>query len=172
MRKQNVTKLLLPVTAFCFSTAHAASAVPVLFPPGHQPVAMNEPLQVAIDVIQFDLGEGRIVSAARGAELQFQHGSVGIEAHVANGTVTLVDLPGNQVIPLNPGTTHTLESLAAAHADDAERGLPMPPALPTYRLPDAVLVKQQHYIKSLRIDVRDLNRGLASIIRAFTGASR
>ena len=123
---------------------------------------------------QIELSPDLILSAGRGASFNISYpddaGVVTISLFV--GPVAVFDIKRNRLIELKPGQnslslTEGLppvgsESGSALATRDAVLRSP-------YRLSDWIMARQQQYLGSLKIELRDLNKGLASIIRSLVG---
>lgn len=152
----------LPVAAADFSPQ-------VLFPAGQSlPAAADGVITVEGPLLQIELRPGQVISAQNGARLSLaKAGAIGsdIELVVLHGSVTWLDVTTNTISPLLPGT-YTM-----APTGLVERGrFPRDEAdtlAPGYRLADAIMTQQQKYLDSLKVDVRDINHFLASIIRGL-----
>jgi hypothetical protein len=140
----------------------------ILFPPGQAwPTNASDAVTVEGALLQIELRPGQVISAQKGARLSLVQvgGSDNLELGVLQGSVIWLDMATNTISPLLPGT------YAIAPAGLVERGrIPRdePDTLaPGYRLADAVMTQQQKYLDSLKVDVRDINHFLASIIRGL-----
>lgn len=149
----------------------AASAEPappviaarVLYPADYR-LPAGERVRVATDLLQLDLGHGRVLSAQRGAEFEI---ALTGDLIVARGPVQLADLTLDSFRPLPLGS-HAVAASTASLVDSAE-----PATQDTrYQLSNAVMVRQQQYLDSLKIDVRDINQLLANVIRALAPKSK
>jgi hypothetical protein len=95
---------------------------------------------------------------------------------IQGGAITAIDLLTNDVAVLPPGS-YRVSSITVS----APSGISPQQALaesnpissevdvmsPSFRLSDAILTQQQKYLDSLKIDVKDINKMLASIIRGL-----
>ncbi|MFA7321752.1 MAG: hypothetical protein WC000_09850 [Dokdonella sp.] len=166
----------------CPLSAMAADAFPRVVFPADYVLAIDAEGIVTADValVQVELHPGLIVSAVRGAQFAVTSGDAGSDStnfRVLQGTVIAADLLANAVTRLTPGRyVITRKSGLAAETrvvtdDTPESGNVIgndPEHLtPGYRLTDAVMVQQQKYLDSLKVDVRDVNNILASILRSL-----
>ncbi len=135
-------------------------------------------IRVASALLQIELGPGLVVSAGQGARFALMRVDGNEARHVVivlAEPVLAVNLALNQARTLATGS-HVLQAAAAAPgsteagdwavtvaAADARRRIG--PAGTDVLLGDGVMVRQQAYLDSLRIDVLPLNRAIASFIR-------
>jgi hypothetical protein len=167
------------VLAVCVLPARADGFPRVIFPEGHA-LAADAAGAVSVDValLQIELRSGLVLSATRGTRLALASAgdaeSEG-ELNVAGGSITIIDLRDNAVLRVPPGNYRlapisTDAGLAIAALPMAQSGQIAADAdvlTPGYRLSDAIMTQQQKYIDSLKIDVKDINKMLASIIRGL-----
>lgn len=162
----------------------AGDALPrVVFPAG-QALPINVAGHVTADMalLQVELLPGLIVSAPHGTQFSIATTDGEFRASgltVLRGTLTALDLQSNVVMQLPPGRYVVASSpgiAAAISAAPDETALPSGTQAahaatdtlsPGYRLSDAVMTQQQKYLDSLKVDVRDINNILASIIRGL-----
>lgn len=162
----------------------ADDALPrVAFPSG-QTLPMNAAGHVTVRtaLLQVELLPGLILSAPRGTQFSLaatngEFGASGLT--VLRGTLTALDLqsnaimqlpPGRYLLASSPGATTAISAApdATTLASGARDAQPATDTLtPGYRLSDAVMTQQQKYLDSLKVDVRDINNILASIIRGL-----
>lgn len=178
--------LLLPVTA------------PAVEPPGiifdrdkSTTLALDEPIRIESGLVQIQLGEYWVLSAARESEFIIsQSEKEGYLIRVVSGEVNLIDTLNDLLEPL-PGGTRISGPRPVPCADGAagcgrflvERPRGMSGGAgamgekatgeidphQNFRLSGAVMLKQQKYLDSIRIDIRDINKVFGSILRAFGG---
>ena len=150
---------------------------------------VDVPLQVLSPVAQIELAPGTIVSAGSGAILAFPR-MLGHDGRtvlvVVRGPAFLVNLPLNATHDLLPGSYLLVDAKKRGEvfSQDAEsEQWVVPVALHSaprqgldpsqgFRLADSVMVRQQIYLDSLRIDVTAINHALASLIRSLFPARR
>ena len=162
----------------CIVPAQAEDAFPrVLFPAGQiLPGEAEYVVTVEGALMQVELRPGLIASAQRGT--QFSLAKAGIfrqstQLNVVRGTLTLADIQTNAITQLPPGSYVINAAEITLKSDDAgsdrnSAASEEPETLtPGYRLSDAVMTQQQKYLDSLKVDVRDINKVLASIIRGL-----
>jgi hypothetical protein len=177
---------VLPFLAFlvllsCALPAAAGEEFPrVVFPDGHVLSAdPNGMVTVENSLVQIELSRGKIASAQRGTQFAISNSepSAGVvQLRVQRGTIILVDVQSNTLAQIPPGSYRIhpegIEAVGpftvrgGAEADDAEV------STPSYRLSDAVMTQQQKYLDSLKVDIRDINKALASIIRSLVPRHR
>ena len=143
---------------------------------------IGAPLQVLSAVAQIELGPAIVVSAGEGAILGFLRA----EEHpgrlvitLLRGPALLLNLVDNGVRDLHPG--RYLAALDASSANSLARGggqddwvvqltsvdlerRSFEPAQ-GFHVADSVMIRQQSYLDSLRIDVSPINQALVSLIR-------
>lgn len=158
-----LSRLLMPLPG-----AAGDSSPQILFPPDQAwPADASGAITVEGALLQIELRPGQVISAQRGARLSLVKTGSGneVELSVLHGPVIWLDIATNTVSPLPPGT------YIVAPTGLVERGrIPRDEAdtlTPGYRLADAIMTQQQKYLDSLKVDVRDINHFLASIIRGL-----
>jgi len=149
----------------------------VVFPAGYgMPLQADGVVTVDTAWLQIELQPGWVVAAQRGTQFAIAVTDPVRQLtvlRVQRGTMTLIGLQTNALVRLPIGsygiTPAGLDSnfhdaspaVNSAPDEDAE------PLTPGYRMSDAVMTQQQKYLDSLKVDIRDINRGLASIIRGL-----
>jgi hypothetical protein len=141
----------------------------VLF--GFLPQAQENELsfEVSGNLLQIQLTPTLVVSAGEGALLNLYPGAdEGYVLTVNGGAVIVLELDTDRIIELPPGAYRlgTRTALAIddrATATDYKQG---------FALADSIMVRQESYLEMLRIDVRDINKGLVSLIRRLFPSSR
>ncbi len=172
--------VLVLVVSFLFNVQplSAAEQFPrVVYPQGHV-LAVDSDAAVVVDValLQIELSPGLYLSAPRGT--RFAAGTWGNASpdqrlQVVGGDLTVLNLQSNAVAVLPPGHYRIAQgtgrsTISAIPAPDASPLASTRESIsPDYRLSDVVMTQQQKYLDSLKIDVRDLNKALASIIRGL-----
>lgn len=162
----------------CVVPARAADAVPrVLFPAGQTlPVEAESVVTVEGALMQVELRQGLILSAQRGTQFSIAKAGLvsnAMQLNVLRGTLTLADIQTNAVTRLPLGSYAISPTGISVHPGDASpnrndaTGAETETLAPGYRLSDAVMTQQQKYLDSLKVDVRDINHILASIIRGL-----
>jgi hypothetical protein len=155
----------------CAVSAGAADTLPrVVFPPGY---ALPEGVVTVEGALtQVEVRQGQIVSAQRGD--QFSMATAGllsdaIHLNVLRGILTLVDVETNAITQLPPGSYVIAATGVSLKPGDGSSipGGDTEALAPGYRLSDAVMTQQQKYLDSLKVDIRDINHVLASIIRGL-----
>ncbi len=120
--------------------------------------------EVAGNLLQIQLTPSLVVSAGQGALLNLFSGpDGGFLLTVNGGAVIALELDTDRLIDLPPGayrlgTRQVLPVDGAGTTSDYRQG---------FALADSIMVRQQSYLDTLRIDVRDINKGLVSIIRGL-----
>lgn len=167
------------LAALLAAPAHAGKYPRVVFPAGHVLAAdATGGITVNVTLLQIELSPGLILSAPRGARFSVAAASGAlsdVELQIASGALTILNLQTNAVVLAPPGRyrfTAAAFVQAVRAVSDAATGSDQPAfaaeAMSSgYRLADAILVQQQKYLDSLKIDVRDINSALASIIRSL-----
>lgn len=174
--------LMSVLLTLCSLSAAAEDAFPRVVFPAEYVLAIDADGIVTTDValLQVELHPGLIVSAERGTQFAVTSGDAGsdsISFSILQGTVIAADLlanavtrlaPGRYVITRKPGLAAETLVIPDATAESSRVGGNDSGALtPGYRLSDAVMVQQQKYLDSLKVDVRDVNNILASILRSL-----
>jgi hypothetical protein len=124
--------------------------------------------EVEGNLLQIQLAPGLVVSAGRGALLNLFPGpDGGFLLAVNGGSVMAVETDVSRIVDLPPGayrlgTRQPLPAREAGFASDYRQG---------FALADAIMVRQQSYLETLRIDVKDINKGLVSLIRGLFPSS-
>lgn len=161
------TRLLGLLLVMAASGQTSAESFPKVLFGNIDPGADTGSFAVEEQLLQLQLSPRWVVSAGRGALFNVaaapETGSVLLT--VNGGSVMALDLENDQVAALPPGSYHL------DPREDASGNPAIVPPDPQYRqgfaLANWVLVRQQTYLDSLRLDVRDLTHGLASILRAL-----
>lgn len=167
------------VISLCGQPARAENFPRVIFPEGHGLTAdAAGAITVDVALLQIELRPGLVLAAERGTRFTLADtgdARAGHELRIIGGTLTILDLHDNVVLRVPPGSY----SLAPAAANAGLAIAPLPAAQasqlaadadvlsPGYRLSDAIMTQQQKYLDSLKLDVRDINNVLASLIRAL-----
>jgi hypothetical protein len=172
-----VAALLLPTSA---ALVFAGDYPRVIYPIGHTlPADAQGSVKVQVPLLQIEIRPGLILSASRGADIQVRPSSEPSGSQdllIQGGAITAIDLLTNDVAVLPPGS-YRVSSITVS----APSGISPQQALaesnpissevdvmsPSFRLSDAILTQQQKYLDSLKIDVKDINKMLASIIRGL-----
>lgn len=170
--------------------AQAGEQPEVIFDAGVSAALVPDtPLRVDSALIQVQLGEHRVLSATKGAELVLRRPDAARNQYlieVASGDVSLIDILGNSFDPLPPGTriSGPVPCADPPSTNCAEFLVELPGSLPgqavtggkpieaigphqNFQLSGAVMLRQQKYLDSIRIDIRDINSVFSSILRAF-----
>jgi hypothetical protein len=165
---------------FVAGASGAAEYPRVLFPSGQAPVPDGSGM-LAVDeaMLQIEIQPGVVVSAERGTRLLARPvgGSPGVlDLYIEHGSPTVIDTRTNAMVRVPPGRYRidalhdSMAMLGAGTAPNDGAGF-LPGAndglSPGYRLSDSIMTQQQKYLDSLKIDVRDINNVLASIIRSL-----
>lgn len=174
--------LISVLLTLCSLSAAAEGAFPRVVFPADYVLAIDAEGIITADValLQVELHPGLIVSAERGTQFAVAPADAGTDSNglrVLQGTVIAADLlanavtrlaPGRYVITRKPGLAAETLVVADATAESSSVTGNDPEHLtPGYRLSDAVMVQQQKYLDSLKVDVRDVNNILASILRSL-----
>lgn len=176
MRRRVVAPLVL-LLALIAPVVQAEDYPRVVFPQGHALVAdAGGAVTVGVPLLQIELRPGWVLAATRGTRFALADAGedAGLDVQVAGGELTMLNLHDNALLRIPKGSYR----LAAAgghgvsirpQTDDEATPLPAEAGTlsPGYRLSDAVMTQQQKYLDSLKIDVRDLNKALASLIRGL-----
>ncbi|KAF0162703.1 MAG: hypothetical protein FD157_3812 [Rhodocyclaceae bacterium] len=160
------------------TSARADDVLPrVVFPPGYgMPLQADGVVTVDTAWLQLELQPGWVVAAQRGTQFAIVAADPArqlIALRVQRGTMTLVGLQTNALAQLpigSYGITPAGLDVNFRGASPAATGAPgedTEPLAPGYRMSDAVMTQQQKYLDSLKVDIRDINSGLASIIRGL-----
>jgi hypothetical protein len=170
---------LILLISLCTLPSRAENFPRVIFPEGHALTA-DAAGTVSVDValLQIELRAGLVLAAERGTRFALAGNGdarAGHELRIIGGTLTVLDLHDNAVLRVPPGSyslapTAGNAGLAIAPLQAAQTGQVATDAdalSPGYRLSDAIMTQQQKYLDSLKIDVRDINSVLASLIRAL-----
>ncbi|MFH1873203.1 MAG: hypothetical protein ABIK82_15205 [Pseudomonadota bacterium] len=174
--------LISVLLTLCSLSAAAGGALPRVVFPADYVLAIDAEGIVTADValLQVELHPDLIVSAERGTQFTVTPAGADSDStsfRVMRGTVIVADLLANAVTRLAPGRyvitrKQGLASESSVIPDDTPESSSVagndPEHLtPGYRLSDAVMVQQQKYLDSLKVDVRDVNNILASILRSL-----
>jgi hypothetical protein len=172
------------VAAICFlivgAVAMAGEYPRVLFPQG-ETVEFDTLSEVVVTtaLVQIEVQPGVIISAERGTRLSVSavRNAPGlVDLRINHGSPTIVDIstnaiyrvpPGQYRIDITPGATAMVSAVSGAMTDATSLPVVDDGLMPGYRLSDAIMTQQQKYLDSLKIDVRDINNVLASIIRSL-----
>ncbi len=152
----------------------------VIYPKGHS-LSYDAPnsMRVQVALLQIEIRPGLILSATRGSEIQVIQSSEAAGSHdvlIYGEGMTAVDLLTNDVAVLPAGSYRVTSnsdnvSPGASPQPQTVEGnsdpVPVDVISPSFRLSDAILTQQQKYLDSLKIDVKDINKMLASIIRGL-----
>ncbi len=139
---------------------------------GEVSALLDTPLEAAGELLQVRLSPGVVLSAARGARLALLRqdaGDAGTLVIVLREPVMAVDTAGNRVAALGLGGHFVRDGrpdgdwVVRVPPRGAERGGAMAGQAPL--LGDGIMVRQQAYLDSLRIDVQPINRAVAAFIR-------
>lgn len=154
-------------------------------------LTLNKTIAVRSELIQIQIGPHSILSAKKGDEFQIRQASPDnpepLSIAVITGHVMLYDLANNNAVNIKAGTTLTgpnriacTDSSSAGclefriHPESASFGAEpesldtsLPGSKKNLALSSFVMTKQQKYLDSIRIDVRDINNVLGSILRGF-----
>ena len=183
--------LVLLAQAVIGCAVHATEAAPpkILFDAGGTPggsLLPGEAIEVRSELLQIEIAPGMVLSAGRGAMialLQPAHADAHLVVAVLAGPVLALNLGLNEVRDLGIGS-HLLSlraaqageraaqrtggaadwALALATSDQERRALGLGQG---FQFADSIMIRQQAYLDALRIDVRQINHGLASVIRRF-----
>lgn len=168
--------VLLPIC-----NAQAGEALPrVIFPAAYElPRQAGGVITVDVAWLQVEVQHGWVVAAPRGAQFALvtddPAGRTGALS-VLRGPLTLIDLGSNVLSQLAVGSygiTSAGVAFSSGYANGQGAGLASGDEKENlaagYRLSDAVMTQQQKYLDALKVDVRDINKGLASIIRGLFG---
>lgn len=149
----------------------------VVFPPGYgMPLPTDGVVTVGTAWLQIELQPGWVVAAQRGTQFAIAVADPARQLtmlHVQRGTVTLVGLQTNALAQLPVGSYGITPAgldvnfRSASPAATGASGEDTEPLTPGYRMSDAIMTQQQKYLDSLKVDIRDINSGLASIIRGL-----
>ncbi len=172
------TFLLSILLALGALSATAADISPrIVFPAGQDwPSPADGMITVEGPLLQFELHPGQVISATRATRFSLaKNGSESdaVELNVVQGAVTWVDLDANAISHLPPGRYVLAPAGPGVKVLDATAGRAMIPReetetlAPGYKLADSIMTQQQKYLDTLKVDVRDLNHFLASIIRGL-----
>ena len=123
-------------------------------------------------LLQLSLSPDLILSAGNGAEFTILYSEPDdtLLINLTAGQALVFDVRRNRLLELNHGVNSwTLHGeLPVRDSDDLLRSVARDAVSRSpYKLSDSIMARQQQYLGSLRIDVRDLNKGLASIIRGL-----
>jgi hypothetical protein len=165
---------------FATGTSGAGEFPRVVFPQGHTlETDASGVLTVSDAWLQLEVRPGLIISAERGTRFSARPVSGASELtdlRIDHGAPTIIDIRSNAVFRIPPGQYRIDTSPNAAVMISAVSGA-IPDAVsspagndslsPGYRLSDSIMIQQQKYLDSLKIDVRDINNVLASIIRSL-----
>jgi hypothetical protein len=141
-----------------------------LYPSAQTAITAGQSHLVAVPLQQIDLGGGIILSAERGTVLTLTRQKDGtVEVLVNDGNLTLVNIAANSLVPLPAGSLATVQpnGEAISHGATYAGAMPIVAGGDRYHLADAVMVRQQQYLDSLKIDVRVINNALANLIRGL-----
>ena len=120
--------------------------------------------EVEGNLLQIQLTPGLVVSAGRGALLNLFAGpDDGFLLTVNGGAVIALDLDADRIMDLPPGA-YRLGTRQPRPVDGAAAGNEFRQG---FVLADSIMVRQQSYLDTLRIDVRDINKSLISLIRGL-----
>ncbi len=144
-------------------SATAAEYPKVLF--GSLPLMQEneQSFEVTDSLLQLQVTPSLVISAGKGALFNLYPGpDNGFVLTVNGGAVIAMELDANQVVELPPGAyrigVRQVSATEVAAAPDYKQG---------FSLADYVMVQQQTYLEKLRIDVKDINRGLAALLRGL-----
>ena len=133
---------------------------------------LDVPLEPAGELLQLRVGRDIVLSAARGARLAILRNDgtdAGTLVVVLSEPVVAVDTAANRLAVLGVGSHFLRDGAAQGEwaVALAPAGAQRPPGMAGIAplLGDAVMLRQQAYLDSLRIDVQPLNRAIASFIR-------
>ena len=173
----------------------AAALAPPPLIHGDAAVQMNAfgaVFEAVSDLVQVRLNSSLVATAAKGAAFEVYPPLFGDSKeilHVTRGTVVLIDERSDRAETIAAGGRVTYEAAAArsaqpdvviadparlpeAHAiaapaelEDATTQWQLQEGRQGFLLSDSVMTRQQEYLASLKIDIIDLNRVLASFIR-------
>lgn len=171
-------RLASALLMLCAVPAQAEDVFPrVLFPAGQSlSVEAGDVVTVEGALMQVELRQGLIASAQRGTRFSIAKGglfSQSTQLNVVQGTLTLADIRTNDVAQLPAGNYVIGAAGLSIKSGDASPDRNKTTAddtethAPGYRLADAVMTQQQKYLDSLKVDVQDINKILASIIRGL-----
>ena len=153
--------------------------------------AFGAVFEVASDLVQVRLNSSLVATAAKGAAFEIYPPLLGGSSemlHVTRGSVVLIDERSDRAATIAAGGRLTyaaavapsvqpeivadLATPAEAHAiappaelEDATTRWQLQEGRQGFLLSDSVMTRQQEYLSSLKIDIVDLNRILASFIR-------
>lgn len=163
----------------CSLPSRAADYPRVVFPAGHVlPAVGDATADVDVALLQVELRPGLILSATRGTRFALasrSDNSPDQELRIDGSPLTIIDLPSNSVVIVPPGRYRLALAPGVSSplvappptSDVSPDALDTSALSPGYRLSDAIMTQQQKYLDSLKIDVRDINNFLASIIRSL-----
>lgn len=139
-----------------------------------KPIIENEFSSTSVDASlrQIELSPDLILSAGRGASfsIHYPENAGVVMVSLSAGPAVILDIKRNRLLELNPGQSSlSLAQGLPPDGSEPEPGVAARDALMRnpFKLSDSIMARQQQYLGSLKIDVRDLNRGLASIIRSL-----
>ena len=152
-------------------------------------IAFGYAVEPVSDLVQLRLNATLVASAAQGAAFEVYAPILanGVEIlHVRRGSVVVIDERGAAAaVSAGSRLSYPVTAMRAAQPDDAEKSsisgtatlAASTPIEDAYRqwqlqegrqgflLSDSVMTRQQEYLSSLKIDIVDLNRAVASFIR-------
>lgn len=160
------------------TSARADEVLPrVVFPPGYEiPLQADGVVTVDTAWLQIELQPGWVVAAQRGTQFAIAVTDPARQLtllRVQRGTMVLIGLQTNALAQLPIGSYGITPAGLDSNFHDASPGAMRAPGedteplAPGYRMSDAVMTQQQKYLDSLKVDIRDINSGLASIIRGL-----
>lgn len=178
--------LLMPLAA------QAADLPEVIFDPNKSvALALDTPIRIDSRLIQVQLGEYWVLSAAEESEFVIsrpESEKAGYLIRVVSGDVNLIDTLNDRLTPLPSGTrisgphfapcadnaaadcgrfmVERSGVLSGSTATDAEVTGKIDPHQ-NFQLSGAVMLRQQKYLDSIRIDIQDINKVFGSILQAF-----
>lgn len=157
-----------PALLWLAQGACAADASALFSDVGAELLRPGATIKVEKRLLQFQLAPGYVLSVEPRAEFTLPDPNADNALNVLAGEVVVADLLRNRVRVLTigrypvPDTSTAMPSTPAGSAalDDLTHRQ-------GFRLSDSIMLRQQDYVESLSIDVRDLNRALLSILRAL-----
>ena len=152
----------LLMTCCCLRPLMADEYPKVLFGALPQPLENEKSFEVSGNLLQIQLTPTMVISAGNGALINLFPGpDNGFVLAVNGGAVIALELDTDQVINLPPGA-YRIGTRAALPVDGANTTRDYKQG---FALGDYYMVRQQSYLETLHIDVRDINKGLVSILR-------
>ena len=143
------------------SPAMAETYPKVLFGSLPQSEENERSFEVTDSLLQIQLTSTLVISAGKGAMINlFAEADSAYLLTVNGGAVIALELESDRVIDLPPGAYRigertVLSPESSNGATDYKQG---------FALADYYMVRQQSYLDSLHIDVRDINQGLVSLL--------